>query len=82
MRNAKRLAHLEDRYRRRLYVRLAREFGLTVEELLQEAEQFLSQPLAAQLAEVDRLAAESEARGEPWPEAADVRATLIREYRR
>jgi hypothetical protein len=34
------------RERTRLYSAIATEFGMTVDELLEEAEQFLSQPLA------------------------------------
>jgi hypothetical protein len=76
-----RLARLERAYQQRLYARIARELGLTVEALLQEAEQFLSQPLADQLAEVDRLATACEAQGEPWTEYEGIKATLIREYK-
>jgi hypothetical protein len=61
--------------------RIAQEFGLTVEALLQEAEQFLSQPLEAQLAQVDEIAAEMAANSEPWPELDAIKATLMREYR-
>ena len=58
-----RLARLERTYPQRLYARLARELGLTVDELLQEAEQFLSQPLEVQLAEVEAIAAAMAAQG-------------------
>ena len=77
-----RLSRLEAAARQRLYGKIAAELGMTVEAMLAEAEQFLSQPLAAQLAEVDAIYAEMVAQGEAWPEYEEVKATLTREYRR
>jgi hypothetical protein len=80
-----RLARLEEAVQeqrmRRLYRDISAEYGIDPDELLKEAEQFLSMPLAEQLAEVDRLVAGSEAHGEPWLEAGDIKQTLIREHR-
>jgi hypothetical protein len=77
-----RLEHLaEPRERTRLYGAIAVEFGLTVDALLDEAEAFFAQPLADQLAEGERIAAESEAEGIPWIEVDAIKAALVREYR-
>jgi hypothetical protein len=70
-----------ERRQRREYEQWAQEVGMTVEEMLDEAEAWLSQPLEVKLAEVEALAAESEAQGLPWPEFEWIKATLIREHR-
>jgi hypothetical protein len=76
-----RLTRLEAAARQRLYRKIAAEMGVSVEAMLAEAEQFLSQPLEAQLAEVDAIYAEMEAQGVPWLEYENIKATLTREYR-
>jgi hypothetical protein len=70
------------RRQRRVVAVMAAELGLTYDELMEEAEAFLSQPLEAQLAEVDRLDAESRAQGIPWDEAEEIKATLTSKYQR
>ena len=66
------------RRQRREVEALARELGLTPTELLDEAEAFLAQPLADQLAEVDRINANMAAAGESWDDVEDIKATLER----
>jgi hypothetical protein len=52
--------------------------GLTADDLIDEAQLFLAQPLAAQLAEVDTL---TEAHATEGLDVGAIKATLIREYR-
>jgi hypothetical protein len=75
------IVRAEARRQYREVVAMAREQGLTYQELMQEAEAFLSQPLADQLAEVDRIHAESLAHGIPWDEVEETKATLTEHYR-
>jgi hypothetical protein len=68
----------EQRRRRQLYETIAQDCGLTVPELLAEAKEFLAQPLADQLAEVDAIAATMQAKGQPWDDVEEVKAVLRR----
>jgi thymidine kinase len=80
----RRLAQLEAaavQRQREIVAEFARESGQTVDEVLADAEQFFALPLAEQLAEVDRIAAELEAQGMTMDDVEDIKATLIREYR-
>ena len=69
------------RRRRHLYTAAAAACGLSLDELLEEAERFLSQPLEDQLAEVNRLAAALQAEGMRMDEIDEIKQTLVREYR-
>ena len=77
----KRLEQLETEHQRRTITAMAAEQGLTYEELLEEAEAFFSLPLVEQLAKVDEIEAELRHNGMSWDDVADIKATLIREYR-
>jgi protein-disulfide isomerase-like protein with CxxC motif len=77
----RRIERLEAWQQRQLYRQIAAEFGMDPDELQEEAEDFFSQSLEDQLAEIDRLRAEMEAEGVPWEEADEIKATLVREYR-
>ena len=65
----------------RMIAATAAEYGLSADELLEEAHDFLALPLAEQLAEVDRIEAELRSAGFSTEDLADIKATLIREYR-
>jgi hypothetical protein len=56
--------------------RTAAEYGLTYDEFMEEAEAFFRVPLAEQLAEVDRIAAELQAHGMSMDDVAEIKATL------
>jgi thymidine kinase len=80
----RRLAQLEAaavQRQREIVAEFARASGQTVDEVLADAEQFFALPLAEQLAEVDRIAAELEAQGMTMDDIEEIKATLIREYR-
>jgi hypothetical protein len=77
MRLKRRLEAIE----RRMIAAMAVEQGLTYEELLEEAEEFFSLPLAVQLDKVDAIAAELQAEGLSWDDVEKIKATLILEYR-
>jgi hypothetical protein len=80
----RRLAQLEAaavRRQREMVAAFARASGQTIDEVLADAEQFFALPLAEQLAEVDRIAAELEAQGMTMDDIEEIKATLIREYR-
>jgi hypothetical protein len=78
---SRRLQRLEAaRYRQQVSA-IAADYGLTYIELMEEAAHFFRLPLATQLAEVDRIQAELEAEGMDMDDIADIKATLIREYR-
>jgi hypothetical protein len=70
-----------ERQGRQILGEIAAAEGLTVDELAQEAEAFLGLPLAAQLAEVDRIAAELAAQGLAMNDRDEIKAILVREYR-
>jgi hypothetical protein len=70
-------AFLAHTIRQLFYATIAAEAGLTVEELLAEAEDFLAQPLADQLREVEAIHAAMQAQGEPWPEYEATRQALM-----
>jgi hypothetical protein len=76
-----RLNRLQAEYQRRTITAIAAEQGLTYEELMEEADRFLSQSLAEQLAEIDGIAEALEAEGMTWDDVADIKATFIGEYR-
>ena len=65
----------------RMIAATAAEYGLSADELMEEAHEFLALPLAEQLAEVDRIEAELRSAGFSTEDLADIKATLIREYR-
>jgi hypothetical protein len=71
----------ERRRERQWLARMAAECGLTVDELLAEAEDFFSLPLVEQLAEVDRINEGLQAEGLSMDAIEDIKATLIRKYR-
>jgi hypothetical protein len=81
----RRISRLEQAQERtqswRHYQMVAAEFGFDAAELMDEAEAFFALPLVEQLAEVDRIAAESLTQGIPWDEVEAIKATLVREYR-
>jgi hypothetical protein len=66
------------RRQRRMLAATAEQYGLTPDELLDEARRFFRQSLAAQLEEIDRCTDELAAEG---LDVAAIKATLIREYR-
>jgi hypothetical protein len=72
------LDRLQQRRIRRLYAEAAAEYGLDPDELQADCERFLSQPLADQLAEVDRLTAEL---GSDGVDVEQIKATLTEHYR-
>jgi|Tabmets5t2r1_1033131.scaffolds.fasta_scaffold343831_1 hypothetical protein len=76
-----RLNRLQAEYQRRTITAMAAAQGLTYEELMEEADRFLSQSLAEQLAEIDGIAEALEAEGMTWDDVADIKATFIGEYR-
>jgi hypothetical protein len=76
-----RLDRLQAEYQRRTITAIAAAQGLTYEELMEEADRFLSQSLAEQLAEIDGIAEALEAEGMTWGDVAEIKATLIGEYR-
>lgn len=65
----------------RMIAATAAEYGLSADELMEEAHEFFALPLAEQLAEVDRIEAELRSAGFSTEDLADIKATLIREYR-
>jgi hypothetical protein len=69
------------RRQRRMMAATAAEYGLSVDEFLEEAEAFFTLPLAEQLAQVDDIDAELRRQGMSMNNVADIKATLIREYR-
>jgi hypothetical protein len=69
------------RQQRRIIAATAAEYGLSVNEFLEEAEAFFTLPLAEQLAQVDDIDAELCRQGISMNDIADIKATLIREYR-
>jgi hypothetical protein len=80
----RRLSRAEERTYRLLVAQTMAECGLTdltVDEVLEEAEDFLSLPLAEQLRQVDALQAELAAHSVPWDEAEHIKAELARLYR-
>jgi hypothetical protein len=76
-----RLNRLQAEYQRRTITAIAAAQGLTYEELLEEAEAFFRLPLVEQLAKVDEIEAELRHDGMSWDDVADIKTTLIREYR-
>jgi hypothetical protein len=76
-----RLDRLQSHYQRRTITAIAAKYGLSVDELLEEAEEFFALPLAEQLARIDAIDAELRREGMSWDNVADIKATLIREYR-
>jgi hypothetical protein len=77
-----RLEQAQERARnRRVYRMVAAEMQMDVDELQEECEAFLSMSLERQLAEIDRIGAESDAAGIPWPEMDGIKQTLITHYR-
>ena len=72
----RRLARAETRAQRAMIQRTAAEYGLTYDEFMEEAEAFFRLPLAEQLAEVDRIAAELQAHGMSMDDVAEIKATL------
>jgi hypothetical protein len=73
---SRRLAIAEARAQQVMIRQVAREYGLTYAELMEEAETFFRLPLAEQLAEVDRIAAELQAHGMSMDDVAEIKATL------
>ena len=73
---SRRLAIAEARAQQVMIRQVAREYGLTSAELMEEAETFFRLPLAEQLAEVDRIAAELQAHGMSMDDVAEIKATL------
>jgi hypothetical protein len=69
------------RRQRRMMAATAAEYGLSVDEFLEEAEAFFTLPLVEQLAQVDDIDAELRRQGMSMNNVADIKATLIREYR-
>ncbi len=78
---SRRLAIAEARAQRVMIRQVAREYGLTYAEFMEEAETFFRLPLAEQLAEVDRIAAELQAHGMSMDDVAEIKATLTTHYR-
>jgi hypothetical protein len=76
-----RLEKLETEHQRRTITAMAAEQGLTYEEFMEEAEAFFSLPLVEQLSKVDDIEAELRREGMSIDGIADIKATLIREYR-
>jgi hypothetical protein len=75
-----RLKRLEADHRRHTIAAIAAEQGLTYEELMEEAEEFLALPLAEQLAKVDAIAAELQAGGLSWADVEEIKTTLTQKY--
>ena len=73
---SRRLAIAEARAQQVMIRQVAREYGLTYAEFMEEAETFFRLPLAEQLAEVDRIAAELQAHGMSMDDVAEIKATL------
>ena len=73
---SRRLAIAEARAQQVMIRQVAREYGLTYAELMEEAETFFRLPLAEQLAEVDRIAAALQAHGMSMDDVAEIKATL------
>jgi hypothetical protein len=73
---SRRLAIAEARAQQVMIRQVAREYGLTSAEFMEEAETFFRLPLAEQLAEVDRIAAELQAHGMSMDDVAEIKATL------
>jgi hypothetical protein len=78
----RRLRRLEAGRRRREIAATAAQYGLTYEQLIEEAEMFFAQPLDAQLAQVDEIAAELQAEGMTMDDIDGIKADLVRYYRR
>jgi hypothetical protein len=76
-----RLDRLQAEYQRCTITALAAAEGLTYEEMMAEAERFLSQSLEEQLAEIDGIAEALQAEGMTWDDVAELKATLTRECR-
>jgi hypothetical protein len=76
-----RLRRLEARRRRQQLTAMAAEVGLTVDELLEEAELFFALPLEEQLARVDEITEELRAQGFSTDDLDEMKDTLTREYR-
>jgi hypothetical protein len=81
MNHERRLRRLEAWRQRQKLTAMAAEVGLTVDELLEEAHEFFSLPLAEQLAEVDRIAPHLQAEGMTMDGIDDIKADLARYYR-
>jgi hypothetical protein len=77
----RRIERLEAYQLRHMYRQIAAEFGMDPEELQAEAQDFFSQSLEHQLAEVDRLAAALQAEGMRMDDIDEIKQTLVREYR-
>jgi hypothetical protein len=77
----RRLRRLEARRRRQQLTAMAAEVGLSVDELLEEAELFFALPLEEQLAKVDSIAEELRAEGLSADDLDDLKDTLRREYK-
>ncbi len=76
-----RLEAAERAQQRAMVAEIAFAYGLTADEMLAEADDFFSLPLADQLREVNRLAVELAAEGLPFDDAEEVKAVLRRGYR-
>jgi hypothetical protein len=77
----RRLRRLEVTRQRREIAAIAAEVGLTVDELLEEAELFFRMSLEEQLAEVDKIAGELRAEGLSMDDVAEIKATLVQHDR-
>jgi hypothetical protein len=73
-------AHEHDRQAQMLAATAA-QYGVTRDELLEEARVFFALPLAAQLATIDQYEADLRAEGFTDADLAHMRATLTRYYR-
>ena len=72
----RRVARAEARAQRAMIQRTAAEYGLSYADFMEEAEAFFAMSLDAQLAEVDRIAAELQAHGMSMDDVAEIKATL------
>ena len=73
---SRRLSRAEARAQRAMIQRTAAEYGLSYADFMEEAEAFFAMSLDAQLAEVDRIAAELQAHGMSMDDVAEIKATL------
>jgi hypothetical protein len=74
----RRLQRLEARRQYRMIAATAAAYGLTADELMEEAHRFFGQSLDEQLADIDHIADELRAEG---LDVDELKSRLIREYR-
>jgi hypothetical protein len=79
--HTRRLRALEHARLRRSLTEAGQPYGLSADDLLDEARQFFALPLAAQLAEIESIMPQLRQQGFTDTDLVDMRALLIREYR-